>query len=214
MSKTPEKKPDVDWERVESDYRAGVLSLREIASANPGVNHMAIARRAKRDGWTQDLSAKIQAKADELVTRQAVTESVTAERAVTDRVIVEENAQAIANVRLTHRKDISKFRSIALQLLEELEAQTIARGLFEDLGVILRQEDDKGRDRRNDIYNAVISSAGRIDGVKKLAEVLKILVGLEREAYGIVEHTSKEDAVDNLALALEAARKRRAAVEA
>jgi hypothetical protein len=175
---------------------------------------MAIARRAKREGWTQDLSAKIQAKADELVTRQAVTESVTAERAVTDRVIVEENAQAIANVRLTHRKDISKFRSIALKLLEELEAQTIDKGLFEDLGFLLRQEDDKGRDRRNDIYNAVISSAGRIDGVKKLAEVLKILVGLEREAYGIVEHTSKEDAVDNLALALEAARKRRAAVEA
>jgi len=214
VSKTPEKKPDVDWERVESDYRAGVLSLREIAAANPGVNHMAIARRAKRDGWTQDLNAKIQAKADELVTRQAVTETVTADRAVTDRVIVEENAQAIANVRLTHRKDISKFRAIALKLLEELEAQTVEKGLFEDLGFLLRQEDDKGRDRRNDIYNAVISSAGRIDGVKKLAEVLKILVGLEREAYGIVEHTSKEDAVDNLALALEAARKRRATVGA
>ncbi|SIO58358.1 hypothetical protein [Paraburkholderia phenazinium] len=213
MSKSPEKKPDVDWERVESDYRAGILSLREIAAANPGVNHMAIARRAKREGWTQDLSAKIHAKADELVTRQAVTESVTAERAVTDRVIVEENAQAIANVRLTHRKDISKFRAIALKLLEELEAQTIDKGLFEDLGFLLRQEDDKGRDRRNDIYNAVISSAGRIDGVKKLAEVLKILIGLEREAYGIAEHTGKEDAVDNLALALEAARKRRAAVE-
>jgi hypothetical protein len=210
VSKSPEKKPDVDWERVESDYRAGILSLREIAAANAGVNHMAIARRAKREGWTQDLSAKIHAKADELVTRQAVTESVTAERAVTDRVIVEENAQAIANVRLTHRKDISKFRAIALKLLEELEAQTIDKGLFEDLGFLLRQEDDK----RNDIYNAVISSAGRIDGVKKLAEVLKILIGLEREAYGIAEHTGKEDAVDNLALALEAARKRRAAVGA
>ncbi|MGF6764042.1 hypothetical protein P3T24_004373 [Paraburkholderia sp. GAS33] len=208
MSKTPVAKPDVDWERVESDYRAGILSLREIAAANPGVNHMAIARRAKREGWTQDLSAKIHAKAEELVTRQGVTESVTAERAVTDRLIVEENAQAIANVRLTHRKDISKFRAIALKLLEELESQTIDNGLFQDLGFLLRQEDDKGRDKRNDIYNAVISSAGRIDGVKKLAEVLKILIGLEREAYGIVDVAGKGESTDNLANALEAARNR------
>lgn len=208
MPKTPVAKPDVDWERVESDYRAGILSLREIAAANPGVNHMAIARRAKRGGWTQDLSAKIHAKAEELVTRQGVTESVTAERAVTDRVIVEENAQAIANVRLTHRKDISKFRAIALKLLEELESQTLDNGLFQDLGFLLRQEDDKGRDKRNDIYNAVISSAGRIDGVKKLAEVLKILIGLEREAYGIVDVAGKGESTDNLANALEAARNR------
>jgi hypothetical protein len=208
VPKTPVAKTDVDWERVESDYRAGILSLREIAAANPGVNHMAIARRAKREGWTQDLSAKIHAKAEELVTRQGVTESVTAERAVTDRVIVEENAQAIANVRLTHRKDISKFRAIALKLLEELESQTLDNGLFQDLGFLLRQEDDKGRDKRNDIYNAVISSAGRIDGVKKLAEVLKILIGLEREAYGIVDVVGKGESTDNLANALEAARNR------
>ena len=39
-----------DWERIEVDYRAGVLSLREIAAAN-GITHGAINKRRKRDGW-------------------------------------------------------------------------------------------------------------------------------------------------------------------
>jgi len=73
-------KPAPDWEKIEADYRAGVLSLREIADANPGVNHVAIARRAKRDGWSRDLSAKIRAKADALVTERTVTADVTAKR--------------------------------------------------------------------------------------------------------------------------------------
>lgn len=49
-----------DWERIEADYRAGVLSLREIAAAN-GITEGAIRKRAKRDGWTRDLGAKIRA---------------------------------------------------------------------------------------------------------------------------------------------------------
>lgn len=209
MSEQDPNKPVVDWERVESDFRAGILSLREIALAHPGASHMAISRRAKKDGWTQDLTAKIQAKADELVTRQAVTATVTGDRTVTDRQIVEDNAQAIANVRLSHRTDIVRFRNIALSLLGELEAQTNGIELFEQLGFLLRSEDEKGVDKRNDIYQKVITSASRIDGLKKLAETLKILIALEREAYGLVDNLGKEDAADNLATALEAARKRR-----
>lgn len=44
------------WERIELDYRAGVMSLREIAASHPGTNHVAIARKAKSEGWTRDLS--------------------------------------------------------------------------------------------------------------------------------------------------------------
>lgn len=209
MSASDTDKAVIDWERIESDFRAGLLSLREIALAHPGASHMAISRRAKKEGWTQDLSAKIQAKAEELVTRQAVTATVTGDKAVTDRQLVEVSAQAIANVRLSHRKDIVRFREIALSLLAELEAETGSLDLFVELGVFLRDEDEKGVDKRNDIYQKVISSSGRIDGLKKLAETLKILITLEREAYGIAAAGEKSDAVDNLAVALEAARKRR-----
>ncbi|WP_454751680.1 hypothetical protein [Cupriavidus necator] len=180
------EKPAPDWERIEADYRAGLLSVREIA-ASQGISHVAIAKRAKRDGWVRDLGPKIKAKADALVTKRTVTKSVTTETAVSERVIVEANAEVIAGIRMAHRGDISRARRLAMALLEELEVETANLDLFTELGEILRSEDDKGQDKRNDVYRKVISSAGRIDGMKKLAETLKVLISLEREAYGIGE---------------------------
>ena len=51
-----------DWEAIESAYRAGVLSVRELAGKY-GISHQAISKRAKKDGWERDLKAKVQAKA-------------------------------------------------------------------------------------------------------------------------------------------------------
>lgn len=178
-------KQPVDWERIEQLFRAGVLSLREIAAACPGSNHVAIARRAKKEGWVQDLSAKIKAKANDLVTRQAVTADVTAERAVTDRTLIEINAQVIANVRMAHRGDISRSRSVANKLLDELEGLTDNRDLFEQLGELLRSEDDKGQDKRNDLYMRVIDLPARTKTMKDLADTLKNLITLERQAYDL-----------------------------
>lgn len=179
-----DKKP-VDWERIEQLYRAGVLSLREIASACPGSNHVAIARRAKKFGWVQDLSAKIKAKANDLVTRQGVTADVTAERAVSDKTVIEANAQTIADVRLGHRKDISRSRRLANKLLDELEGLTDNRDLFEQLGELLRSEDDNGQDKRNDLYMKVIDLPARTKTMKELGETLKNLITLERQAYDL-----------------------------
>ncbi|WP_176317342.1 hypothetical protein [Burkholderia vietnamiensis] len=177
----------IDWERIEAEYRAGVLSLREIAALHDGVNHVAIARRAKKEGWTRDLAAKIKAKAEDLVTRQAVTPEVTAQRAVTEREVVEANAARIAQVRGEHRSDIARARGLTIRLLAELEGQTDNFELFEQLGELLRDPDDKGLDKLNDLYQKVISLPGRVDGMKKLSETLKNLIGLERDAYGIGE---------------------------
>jgi hypothetical protein len=178
-------KQPVDWERIDQLFRAGVLSLREIAAACPGSNHVAIARRAKKEGWVQDLTAKIKAKANDLVTRQAVTADVTAERAVTDRALIEINAQVIANVRMAHRGDISRSRSVANKLLDELEGLTDNRDLFEQLGELLRSEDDKGQDKRNDLYMRVIDLPARTKTMKDLADTLKNLIALERQAYDL-----------------------------
>ncbi|MBV4519682.1 hypothetical protein KVG88_06370 [Pseudomonas sp. SWRI74] len=179
------EKTTPDWERIEQLYRAGLLSLREIAIACPGANHVAIARRAKKFGWVQDLSAKIKAKAEDIVTRQAVTESETAERAVTDLAVIDANAQAIANVRLAHRTDIRRSRRLANKLLDELDCLTDNRDLFEQLGELLHEPDDKGIDRRNDLYSKVISLPGRSKTMKELSDTLKTLVTLERQAYDL-----------------------------
>ena len=60
---TTNAKPAPDWEKIEADYRAGIKTLRQIAGEH-GVSHVAINKRAKRDGWSRDLSAKIAAKAE------------------------------------------------------------------------------------------------------------------------------------------------------
>lgn len=173
-----------DWERIEADYRAGLLSVREIASAN-GVSHVAISKRAKRDGWERDLGAKIKAKADALVTKAEVTKEVTSEQLVTERRIVEANAQVIAEVRVTHRRDIARARSLAMKLLDELEVQTDNIGLLEQLETALAGEG--GPDGLLRVLQRVTSTSGRIDSAKKLAEAMKVLISMEREAYGIAD---------------------------
>lgn len=181
-----------DWERIEADYRAGLLSVREIA-ASQGITHTAIQKRAKVGPWERDLSAKIKAKADSLVAKREVTSEVARARAATDQVIVEANAQVIAGIRMAHRTDIARSRALAMAMLEELEIETGNADLFGELGELLRSEDDKGQDRRNEIYRKVISSVGRVDSMKKLSDTLKTLIGLEREAYGIAALAPEAD---------------------
>lgn len=185
MSGDAMQKRPADWERIEVEYRAGVLSLREIATQYEGVNHVAIARRAKRDNWTRDLSEKIQTRADSLVTHAAVTGDVTAKR-VTEREVIEANAQRIAQVRGEHRHDITRMRTLVLRLLGECEAEAADPDVFEGIAVLLNSPDDRGMDKLNEAYRKAISLPVRIKGVKDLADTMKVLIGMEREAYGIV----------------------------
>jgi hypothetical protein len=182
-----------DWEAIERAYRAGLLSIREIASTQ-GITHGAINKRAKRDGWERDLKAKIQAKADALVSKRTVSTEVSTKQADTEREIIEVNAEAIANIRMAHRSDISRSRRLTNKLLDELEGLTDNRELFEELGELMRDPDDNGFDKRNDLYGKVISLPGRTKTMKELAETLKTLVALERQAYDLDTKTGNSDA--------------------
>lgn len=204
MAQTEKATPD--WERVEADYRAGLLSVREIA-ASQGVSHTAIGNRAKKEGWTRDLRAKVKAKADSLVAKREVAKQLSTGNVESERQLVDATAQVIADVRMTHRSDITRFRRLVLDLLGELEIETGNLDLFEELGELLRSEDDKSQDKRNDIYRKVITSAARIDSMKKLADTLKTLIGLEREAYSITDdrapgETDKTELLKELAALL------------
>lgn len=193
MSKQP------DWEAIERAYRAGVLSVREIASAHE-VSHTAINKRAKREGWDRDLKAKIKAKADALVSMREVSTEVSSKQAETEREIIELNAEVIANIRMAHRGDISRSRRLTNKLLDELEGLTDNRDLFEELGELMRNPDDNGQDKRNDLYNKIIDLPGRTKTMKELAETLKTLVALERQAYDldVKQGCSEEDTLSKL----------------
>ena len=182
----------IDWERIELDYRAGIKTLRQIADEH-GISHVAVAKRAKRDGWTRDLAGKIQAKADELVNKSLVTSAVTVETKIAEKAVIDANAQAVADIRLAHRHDIRRARTLTNALLNELEQQTDPNTLamLQELGELLRREDDNGNDRRNDLYVKVISLSERSKTMKTLADSLRLVVDMERTAFGMDKDQEK-----------------------
>ena len=183
-----------DWEKIELDYRAGIKTLRQIAEEN-GITHGAINKRAKRDGWERDLSEKIQSKADALVSKALVSKAVSMETKVSERQVIEVAAQAVADVRLAHRRDIHRARNLANALLDELEKQTdpITLALLTDLGELLRNPDDKGMDKLNDLYHAIIALPERSKTMKVLVESLQKLVDMERTAFGMDAKGADDD---------------------
>lgn len=176
-----------DWERIELDYRAGIKTLRQIADEN-GITHGAINKRAKRDGWERDLSQKIQDKADALVSKAAVSSEVSTDTRVRERAVIDANAQAVADVRLGHRKDARRVRQLTNRLMDELEQQTdpatLAK-LQELAAAVVAPGEKPGRDRYGELLEAVISLPERSKTLKVLSESLRIVVDMERTAFGM-----------------------------
>lgn len=175
-----------DWERIELDYRAGIKTLRQIAGEH-GISEGAIRKRAKRDDWTRDLSERIQDKAEQLVRKDMVRSLVRKESSVSERVLVDANARAIADVRLAQRKLIQRKQAIVESLMHELEAQVGPENaaLLDDLGELMRSPDDAGHDKLSDLYRKIISLPERAKTAKTLAETLRITVDMERQAFGM-----------------------------
>ncbi len=155
-----EERKKIDWEKVETEYRIGRLSLREIG-ATFGCSDTAVRKKAKKEGWERDLSEKIESK----VRAKLVRADVRAESKTSERELVEANAQAIINIRLEHRSDIRRAKDIVSRLFQEVDGAVLVKG-----------KDDPPE---------VLSLPQRVDCVRKLTDSAKTLIGLEREAWGI-----------------------------
>lgn len=173
-----------DWEAIESAYRAGLMSLREIASQH-NISEGAIRKRAKRDDWSRDLAAKVKERADDLVRKAEVRKQVRTENSFSERVLVEATAEVIATVRMEHRGDIRRARAITNSLFDELGAECADVESLRKLGDMMLDPDENGRDRLNEVYQSIISMPERVKSVKALSDAMKNLIGLERQAYDI-----------------------------
>lgn len=176
------EKKAIDWPAVEREYRAGLRSLKAIGEQY-GVSDAGIIKRAKRDGWTRDLTAKIQAKADALVSADAVSAEVSSQTKIAEREVVEANGEMLASVIRGHRRDLGRLRGVVNALLVKVEAILSEPVLFAQLGELCAAPDDNGMDRINDLYRKVIDLPVQTDTTKKLAETLKVLIELERKVF-------------------------------
>ncbi len=182
----------VDYEAIEPGWRAGIKSPAQLAAeyteaTGISVSRSAIIKHFDKLGVPRDLSAKVHAKAEAMVAEAMVTGKVSTVTTVADATIINAAAVDVATIRISHRKDIALSRTLCMSLLGELQAQTANLPGLVELGEILRQPNENGADRLNDIYRAVISLPERSKTMKALTESLKNLVGMEREAYGLDE---------------------------
>ena len=190
------KRKRIDYEMMEADWRAGLLSPRQIAAkyieaTGQSVSHAAIIKHFRKREIPRDLSAKVKAKAEALVTASLVTHKVTPEEEKKhqerDDAIVDANARKLASVQLSHRKDIKRARDLTNAMLDELQTQTDPEVLdaLRELGEIMRAPDEKGVDKLNDLYRYVISLPERSKTLKSLGDTLERLVNMERKAFNM-----------------------------
>jgi hypothetical protein len=172
----------IDWELIQREYRLGQKSLRQIA-AEFAVQPSAISRRAKKDGWVQDKSHEVRAISEAQLLLSNTGKAT--EKATPSRIDIEAAAQARTDLILAHRRDIPAARKLAMAMFTELQLQTDGIELLKQLGELIHAPDEKGQDKRNELYLKVISLAGRAATLKTLADSLKTLVTLERQAFGI-----------------------------
>lgn len=184
----------IDYERIEPGWRAGIKSPAQLASEyteNTGVSvsHAAIIKHFKKLGVPRNLAAKVKAKADSMVMEAMVTGKVSSVTTKRDAEIVNDSAEIVANVRVSHRTDISRAKRMTNKLLDELESLTDEQGSIKDLIEALKNSDhEDGEDMANmlALTGKIGALPSRTKTMRELAETLKTLIGLERQAYDIV----------------------------
>ncbi len=191
-------KQKISWHEVEREYRIGKKTNVRIADEY-GISEGTIRKRAKKEGWTRDLKNQIKERADQIVQQKAIERLVVKEQDA-DNLTIEENAQLTANVRLSHRQDIARARTLTMNLLGDLEAQVGIdnRARLEDLFIAALKAGAVDASQL-EAYERVTSLAGHMRIAKDLADTMTKWITLERQAYGLDDmDSSPVDALTTL----------------
>ncbi len=180
-------KPRTDWEAIEREYRAGQLSVREIAR-KVGLTEGAIRKRAKAEGWERVLADKVRRAVREKLVRADGTQA----QRTSDADVIEAAAETGRQVVVLHRRDIRVGREIVYRLFDELSAATSNLGEIEE-AIEAETESDKSPQRRSAMLKAV-SLPSRSSAMLSLAGALRHLVGLERKAFNLDDDDKPEEA--------------------
>lgn len=164
------ERKQVDWEGVERDYSAGLLSLRELADKYC-TKESTIRSRAKTQDWVRDLSKKINQKVEDISRKDISRSTSRTEKNFSEKEVIEVNAQAIVSVKLKHRSSIGRLNGIVDSLFEEIEDLNKLKNL-DNLPV-------------------------RVDMTKKLMDTLKTSIDKERQAFDIQDKTTPVDGAIN-----------------
>jgi hypothetical protein len=187
----------IDWEAVGREYRAGQLSIREIARQY-GCSEGLVRSRARDYGWQRDLTDEARREA------RAKLVEADAYNADNERQAVEDAGERGAQIVRVHRKAIERQRKAADRLIGMVEQ-------WLDLADGQGGEDNKVQADPESLAARMFPGKG--DGIASLMQSasssLDRLVRLERKAYHLDDDESRGDDSD-LVNRLEAAQKRAA----
>jgi hypothetical protein len=181
----------IDWEVIEKHYRAGLKSLRTIAEES-GVTEGAIRKRAKRDQWTRNLDEKIQQRAKEKVRKEVVRKPGTQLTATSEKEVVEQYSDVVASVDMIQREDVKLAIDNSRSQLKELVGLGDPK-FAEALVWLGEQYDESGptanggwkNDKANELYQYIISLAGRVKMSKEIAASHGVYLPLQRKIFGL-----------------------------
>jgi hypothetical protein len=179
----PAKKKRTDWEAVQRDYRTGQFTLREL-EAKHGADNGLISRKAKKEGWTQDLSKAIKAATNAKLVEELVSKEISSSQQKVSTTVLAA-AELNKEVILGHRRDIKALASVAAELTQELGqiGKVDLRAMAEML-----QDDSLTQEQVAELREAVsnvVKLPMRSLVVQRLSSTYAKLQTLERQAYGL-----------------------------
>lgn len=176
------KAPAYDLERLEADYRAGILTVREVGVRH-GISHVRVQQLAKANRWQRDLTERIRQAAAATLVHQVEHR---AKMAPVEAEVVEASAKAITDIVLNQRGDIARARKLAMNLMGELEEQgtTLDPAMFDRMlsAAGLSGTDAAALRRRID---SSLALGNRVNIAQQLVSVLDRTIALERAAFGV-----------------------------
>lgn len=200
--------PRIDWQVVHLEYRANLLSTRQIADRH-GITEGAIRKRAKRDGWVRDLSSEIRDVAEDMVRKSeagAVDPVRTGPRTIPERETILASASAIVEQKLRTRKQIRQSQTVFDDLIGELTAINTNLDDLRALGEMLRSPDNIEQEKAFDSLSKAISLPNRFAMLKTATDAMKNIQAVSRLEYGLDKASATDDSAPKLTQAQMAAR--------
>lgn len=184
-------KKTIDWDLIEKDWRAGVKTKKQM-SVEYEVSRAAMDKHFEKRGISRNLIVKIRAEAEAIVSKSVVKRAAPSAPGddpglapATEREIVDANAAMQSDIILAHRTNIQRAHRLSMSLLAELEFQTDNEGMLQELAEQMYEPPQRGPNRRLELLEKVISLASRAGTMKTLADSLRGLIAMERQAFGL-----------------------------
>lgn len=179
----PTTKAPTDWEAIEREYRGGQLSEAEIARQH-GISRTAIQKRAKKNGWARDLTEKVRHE----IAARLVAEGLQQPR---EAATIDMAATRGVQIIMGQRTRIGRASEAVAKLLEELHDTSDNLAEIEDEIHQETADDESGRRRARML--AAVALPSRASVINNLAQSLKTLIALERQAFNLGDGGGDDD---------------------